>query len=83
MTTDDINYKRLSYLGGKVRGGNATKPEKDEFMQLLFQNGSITQKQYTDYFNNQNTDDILKTALAIGAIVLIGYLISEIFSKDR
>lgn len=83
MTTDDINYKRLSYLGDRVRAGNASKPEKDEFMNLLYQNGSINDKQYRDYINNQNTEGILKAALAVGAIVLLGYIISQAFGNDR
>jgi len=76
-----LNYQRLSFLGDKVKKGNATKAEKDEFMLMLYQNGSITAKQYNDYKanGNSNTDDIVNAALAVGAVLLIGYLISEMF----
>lgn len=50
-------------------------------MLMLYQNGSITAKQYNDYKanGNSNTDDIVNAALAVGAVLLIGYLISEMF----
>lgn len=78
-----LNYQRLSFLGDKVKAGNATKSEKDEFMLMLYQNGSITAKQYNDYKSNgnSNTDDIVNAALAVGAVLLIGYLISEMFKS--
>jgi hypothetical protein len=81
MSLNGIDYRRLSYLGDKVKAGNATKLEKDEFMAMLFKNGSITQKQYIDYSTNQNTEEIVKAALAVGAVILIGYLLKEMFSS--
>lgn len=76
----DLNYMRLSFLGDKVKAGKATKTEKDEFMLMLLKNGSLTTKQYDDYIANRNTDDIVNAALAIGAVVLIGYLLNELFT---
>ena len=79
-----INYQRLSFLGDKVKAGAATKAEKDEFMFMLYQNGSITVKQYNDYKingNNVNADEIVNAALAVGAVVLIGYVLSELFKS--
>ena len=74
-----MDYHRLSTLGEKVKANQASNSEKDESMSLLYQDGRITEKQYTDYLNKKNSDDILNAALAIGAIVLIGYLLGEIF----
>jgi hypothetical protein len=73
-----IDYKRLSYLGNKVKTGSATKKEKDEFMLMLFRDEKITAKQYDDYVSNRNVEDIINGALAIGAVVLIGYLLKEL-----
>lgn len=73
-----MNYQRLSYLGDKVKAGNASKKEKDEFMLMLFQNESITSVQYNNYLADSNTENIVNAALAVGAIVLIGYLLSEL-----
>ncbi len=81
-----INYERLSFLGDKVKAGTATKVEKDEFMLMLYHNGSITQKQYDEYLingNKTNTDEIVNAALAIGAVLLIGYLIKEMFKSNK
>lgn len=75
-----INYHRLSYLGDRVKAGQATKTEKDEFMSLLYQNGNITAVQYNDYVAGRNTDNIINAALAVGAVVLLGYLLKELFS---
>ena len=55
----NINYKRLSFLGDKVKAGTASKAEKDEFMYMLYQNGSINEKQYKDYKANRNIDEIV------------------------
>lgn len=74
-----LYYERLSYLGDKVKAGTATKSEKDEFMLLLYQNGNITSIQYNDYVDGRNTDKIINAALAIGAVVLIGYLLKQLF----
>jgi len=81
MNFHNIDYVRLSNLGDKVRADIATKQEKDEFMLMLYQKGSITKKKFNDYHNNQTTEEILKAALAVGAVLLIGYLVSELFSK--
>ena len=81
MNSYNIDYKKLSYLGDRVKLGIATKEEKDEFMWILFQNGSITQKHYNDYQSNQNAEEIVKAALAIGVVILIGYLLKEILSS--
>jgi hypothetical protein len=75
----NINYIRLSDLGDKVQKGTATKEEKDEFMSLLHKNGNITSVQYNDYIANRNAENIINAGLAIGAVVLIGYLLKELF----
>lgn len=76
-----LDYQRLALLGDKVRGGTASKPEKDEYVELLYRNGSITLQQYNDYRSGRNTEEILNAAVAVGAVLLIGYLIKELFSK--
>ena len=77
-----FNYQRLSLLGDKVKAGLASKAETDEFMLMMYQNRSISQTQYNEYLTNgnkANTDEIVKTALSVGAVLLIGYLISQMF----
>jgi Ni,Fe-hydrogenase I small subunit len=80
--SQNLNFQRLSYLGDRLRAGLATKSEKDEYMLILYKNGSITQQQYNEYLangNKTNTEEIVNAALAVGAIVLIGYLLKEMF----
>ena len=77
---NNLNFNRLSFLGDKTKAGTANKSEKDEFMSMLYQNGSINEKQYKDYKANRNIDEIVNAALAVGAVLLIGYLISELFN---
>lgn len=75
---NEINYRRLSDLSEKVKSGLANKQEKGELVALLYKNGSITKKQFEDYKKGENSDEILNAVLAIGAIVLVGYLISKL-----
>jgi hypothetical protein len=77
-----LDFQKLSFLGDKVRTGLATKQEKDEYMLILYRNNKITQQQYNEYItggDKTKTDEILEAALAVGAVLLIGYLIQEIF----
>jgi hypothetical protein len=81
---NNIDFGRLSYLGDKLKSGIATSQEKDEYINILYKNGKISQKQYEAYFanpNKSNSEEILNAALSIGAILLIGYLISEMFKS--
>jgi hypothetical protein len=80
-TTNKFNYKKLSHLGDKVKNGTATKEEKDEFMIMLYNNKSITAKQYNDYKSSSSSEEVVNAGLAIGAVLLIGYLISEFFDR--
>jgi hypothetical protein len=65
-------------LNQKIKDKTATKIEKDEYMKLLFQNGSVTKKQYNDYLQGRNTEDILEAGLIIGGIFLLGYALSKL-----
>jgi hypothetical protein len=72
-----LNYQRLLELNRKVRHNVATQSEKDELMQLLFENGSISEKKYQDYKSGRNTEDLVKMGLIIGGIILFGYLLGR------
>jgi hypothetical protein len=80
--SNNLDFGRLSYLGDRLKAGLATKQERDEYMLILYRNGNITEQQYNEYLangNKTNTDEIVEAALAVGAVLLIGYLIKEIF----
>lgn len=76
-----LDYQRLADLANKVRNNTASPAERDAYMVLLYRNGSITEQQLTDFRAGRNTEEIVKAAVAVGAVLLIGYLIGELFSK--
>jgi hypothetical protein len=73
-----IDYQRLSTLSQKIQSGNASRTEKDDYMWILFQNGSITRTQYDNYQSDRNRNEILNAGLTIGAIILLGALIKRV-----
>lgn len=81
VAENNMNYDRLLVLNQKVKNNSASNSEKDELMSLLYKNNSITKKQYEDYLQGRNIDDILKASVAIAGIVLLGYLLSKLLSK--
>ncbi len=82
MTTNNaLDYNRLFDLNQKIQGGTATQAEKDDYMLLLFRNNSITKKQYDEYLTGKSTQELFDTAITIGGIVLLGYLLGKLFSK--
>lgn len=75
------DYKRLFDLKQKINLNIASKEERDEYMLLLYNNGSITKQQYEAYTTNQNSEELVKGALTIGGILLATWLISKLFEK--
>ena len=71
------NYGRISFLGEKIKNNLANKQEKDEYMSLLYHDHLITQDQYNNYLKSNNTDEIIKAGLVVGAIALIAYLLAK------
>ena len=67
---NNIDMYRFSELGYKVKSGTASQPERDEYMRMLYSNGSITKDQFDKYTGNQDTENLVKLALAIGAVLL-------------
>ena len=78
---EDNNLFRLWELDQKIEQNAASDKEKEEFMFILYLNGSITKQQYENYIHGKSTDDIFKAALTIGAIVLFGFVISKILKS--
>ncbi|NJM79518.1 MAG: hypothetical protein HC854_07765 [Flavobacterium sp.] len=78
-----IDYYKLQQLSDKVKANTATQAEKDEYMQMLFQNGSITQNQYDKYNKEKNNSETINAAITIGGIILFGYLLDKLISGDK
>lgn len=77
-----IDYDRLRYLNGKVKNSSASIAEKDEYMTLLYRNNSITKNQYEKYLKDKNSGNLIDTAITIGGIILLGYIIDKLTSNS-
>ena len=73
-----MDFQKLSTLSQKIQNGVASKPEKDDYMWMIYQNGSITKNQYDNYKNDRNMSDTLNAGLTIGAIILLGAFLKKI-----
>lgn len=80
MVNDE--YQRLFDLKQRINLNIASKEERNEYMLLLYNNGSITKQQYGAYISNQNADELIKASLIIGGILIATWLISKLFEKS-
>ena len=71
------SLQRLAELNAKAANNTATSAEKGELMRILFDNGSITEKQYNDFLIGRNVEQLVKTALIIAGIILLGQLLQK------
>lgn len=78
-----IDYYKLQQLSDKVKSNTATQNEKDEYMLLLYNNGSITKNQYDTYITDKSSNESLGAAITIGGIILLGYLISKFVDSEK
>ncbi|WP_444647882.1 hypothetical protein ACSLMO_06465 [Flavobacterium columnare] len=78
-----IDYYKLQQLSDKVKNNTATDREKDEYMLMLYNNGSITKNQYDKYLSDKSSNESLGAAITIGGIILLGYLISKLVGSDK
>lgn len=72
--------RRLQELAIKLKHGNGSAAEEDEFMDLLARNGSISVKQQETYQKDRSNKDLWKAALTIGGIVLLGVLLDKVLN---
>jgi hypothetical protein len=78
-----FDFREFTLLGDKVRSGKATAQEKDQFMNALYENGNLTKQQYEHYLKSKEKDEMVNLGLAVGGILLLGYLLSEVFSGKK
>lgn len=77
-----IDYIKLQQLSDKVKTNTASQLEKDEYMKMLFQNGSISQNQYNKYLKDKSNKDTWETAKTIGGILLLGFLLKKLLDSN-
>ena len=78
---ENKEYERLLKLKDLIGSGEANSVEKTEYVELMYLNGHITEKQYQDYKAGKNSDEIIKAVLTIGAVVLAGWLLGKLLEK--
>lgn len=81
MTAEFQEYNKLACLGDKVKSGTSTQEEKNEFMKYMYAHGKITGEQYENYMAGKNAEKIVNMALSVGAVFLITYLFSQLYSR--
>lgn len=78
-----INYPRFLELNEKIKLNTATQIEKNEYMEILYNNGDISKNQYEEYKKqNNSSNDLLEAGMTIGGFILLSYLLSKLFEKD-
>jgi hypothetical protein len=75
-----MDRKRFTELDRKVRKRRASLAEKVEYMQILRDNNSISPKQFEDFRNDINKDDLMRLGLIIGGTIFLQWMIQELFS---
>lgn len=66
-----MNFERLQYLNDKIQESKATPKDEHEYIELLYQNGNLTKKQFDNYHAGINNIDIFICAKAIGSLLLL------------
>ena len=70
-----MDKKRFQELNYKITKKEASLSEKSEYMDMLYENGSITENQYKNYKNGKDRDTSIKLGLIVGAGLLLGWLV--------
>ena len=83
MKTQFEEYRWLASLGEKIRKGQSSSQEKNEFMDYMYAHGKIDQEQYENYYAGRYKEKILNSALVSGVILLLTYLLEALFEKDN
>ena len=75
----------LSNLHAKLKNKQATKADKLRYLDLLLKRGDLTDEKYQLYKQSlekdNNNDKLIEYLLAIGAVALLGFLLSKLFKE--
>jgi len=74
-------YYRLLELKRLIDTKRATKNDEREYIDLMYSQNRITQKQYENYMSNKNSDDILQATLTIGGVLLAAWLLNKLINE--
>ncbi|MDR1458715.1 MAG: hypothetical protein LBI60_00650 [Bacteroidales bacterium] len=68
---------RISELKEKIVAGTATQSEKDQYVDIFYQNDGLSDFLYQSYKNPEYTDMILRTCIVMGRISIIADSVKE------
>ncbi|MFP2995112.1 hypothetical protein ABN763_04345 [Spongiivirga sp. MCCC 1A20706] len=76
--------RRIKFLLYKIKNDTATKEERNEYLDLLFQGGYINKLEFDKYKKELNGEKsaIGEALVGIGLAVLVGTLIAKLFEKE-
>ena len=76
--------RRIKFLLYKIKNNNATKEERNEYLDLLHKGGYIDQTEFNQHKKELNSGEstIGETLVGIGLAVLVGTLIAKLFEKE-
>lgn len=85
MTTKN-NDERIKHLLYKIEKNTASKSEKEEYTNLLFKEGYISEDEYTKYKkeleDNIESPNLMKTLVGIGLAIFLGFLLKRAFTQE-
>ncbi len=73
-----MNLDRLNELNKKIATRKATPEEELELVRLLSESGNLDEKYYNEYKAGQYKDDILKAAIMISHMVILGEMLDKL-----
>ena len=74
QSLEDPAIMRIKQLNLKIGDGLATNEEKDEYVNILYENKELSDTLYKSYKNNEFVDKVLRTALILGGIIIVGLM---------
>ena len=77
MVTYGPELARLSELTDRIRAKTARKDEVDEFMNLMYRTGRISEYQWKQYHDGRDVEMVLSTALVVAGLILVAYLLDK------
>lgn len=77
MATYGPELARLAELTHRIRDKSATKDEMDEFMDLMYRTGRISEYQWKQYHDGRDVELVLGSALVVAGLILVAYLVDK------
>ncbi|MDR0606397.1 MAG: hypothetical protein LBG80_19145 [Bacteroidales bacterium] len=81
MTQEELN--RIKELHSKIKDKTITQKEKDEFVEIFYNNNEINDIAYNAYKEKKFADSVIRTCITIGGIILTDILLNKIIENNN